>query len=255
MIYVVLGVGFSGTTLVSELLHHAGVRMIDQEEDDYDGGDKYEHMEFQNINREILGLNNVVVRHLKPADCPSVLTVSQKEKMLALIERQNTKYENWGFKDPRTVVTYPLWRELLPEHRIIVVFRHPSNNWYRKRWRGLRRRYVNPWRAYQHLRQWLEYNNVLLEYGRVMNENCLFVNYEEFMTADTEINRLSHFIGNNIEDKRKQGMYRSRGKPDILFRLIMSGMNRWTRFSVDTMWNRLMHERKLENESVRDATS
>ncbi|WP_213545023.1 hypothetical protein [Vannielia litorea] len=31
----------------------------------------------------------------------------------------------WGFKDPRTVFTFPFWREALPEMRLVGTFRHP----------------------------------------------------------------------------------------------------------------------------------
>jgi len=250
MIYVVFGVGFSGTTIVSELLHHSGIRMIDQDEDDYDGGSKYEHLGFQNINRELLGLSDDIVAHLRPGDCPASLSETQKNKMLAIIDQQSSKHEDWGFKDPRTVVTYPLWKDLLPEHRIIVVFRDPSNTWNRQRWKGLRKRYVNAWRAYRLLRQWWEYNNIiLLNYKGNNNDNFLLLNYEKLMSTNEEVDRLADFIGRDVNDRRKQNMYRKRGRPDILFRMMRVFVNKWTKYSIDNMWARLMSERELEIKS------
>jgi len=246
MIYVVFGVGFSGTTLVSELIHHSGIKMIDQDNDDYDHGNKYEHLDFQNINKEILSLSNDIVRHLRPTDCPVKLSEPLKKRMVSLIKKQDSKYKNWGFKDPRTAVTYPLWRELLPEHKIIIIFRDPSNNWYRRRWRGYRKRYENIWRAYKHLMQWWEYNDVLLQYGCKQKKNFLLINYEELMSTEIEINRLSHFIEKDIEDKRDQSMYRSRGKPDVLFRLVRFCMNRWSKYKIDLMWSDLLAEKKMQ---------
>ena len=34
-------------------------------------------------------------------------------------------YPCWGFKDPRTTLALPLWRELIPGLQIIGIFRHP----------------------------------------------------------------------------------------------------------------------------------
>jgi len=218
MIYVVLGLGFSGTTLISELIHHSGIRMIDDESDYYDCGGKYEHPAFQQINREILKLPDDQVYHLRISDCPDALSQLQREKISNLIMQQNHKYEHWGFKDPRTVVTYSLWRQLLPEHRVVAIYRDPASNWPRHRWRGLRRRYTNAWYAYVHLRQWYEYNEAILTQGDSLGKEFLLLNYERLMQHDDEFERLSAFVGRPLTDRRKIEMFRSKTQGDALFR-------------------------------------
>ena len=58
MIYVVLGMHKSGTTLISETLHESGINMGEfsdiQQGIGYDEGHKYERRETQQINRQIL---------------------------------------------------------------------------------------------------------------------------------------------------------------------------------------------------------
>ncbi len=238
MIYVVLGFGFSGTTLLSELMHHSGIKMIDEETDAYDKGGKYEHPIFQEINKEILNLANNKVYHLRINDCPDLLPESYKDRMLSIINKQINSYEHWGFKDPRTVVTYPLWRHVLPEHRIIAIYRHPTGNWPRHRWRGLRKRYSNVWRAYIHLRQWYEYNESILSISLKPGENFLLLSYEKLMQDDREIKNLEMFVEKTVKDMRNADMHRSQNHGDILFRLVQWFMQ-FTPYPTKKMLRRL----------------
>ncbi len=238
MIYVVLGFGFSGTTLLSELIHHSGIKMIDEETDTYDNGGKYEHPVFQQINKEILDLANNKVYHLRINDCPALLQESYKDRMLSIINKQIKNHEHWGFKDPRTVVTYPLWHSVLPEHKIIAIYRHPAGNWSRHRWRGLRKRYSNAWRAYIHLRQWYEYNEAILDIASKSGENFLLLSYEKLMQDDTEIKNLKLFIEKTVKDMRKANMHRCQNHADMLFRLVQWFM-RFTPYPAKDMLRRL----------------
>ena len=57
MIYIVLGMHKSGTTLLSQILHHSGISMGENfnESVSYSQGNKYERETTQQINKEILG--------------------------------------------------------------------------------------------------------------------------------------------------------------------------------------------------------
>ncbi|BCX87777.1 O-antigen biosynthesis protein [Methylomarinovum tepidoasis] len=246
MIYVVLGVGFSGTTLVSELLHHSGIRMIDVDDDNYDAGGKYEHPAFQAVNKALLGLADDQVRHLRPRHCPKALSPDQQESMRRLIANQQERYQDWGFKDPRTVVTYPLWKNLLPPHRLIAVYRDPAGNWPRHRWRGYRRRYVNGWRAFVHLRQWCEYNTAILNFGRPLGKDFLLLNYERLMQGDEELERLRRFTARPMVDRRDPAMYRVRNKGDLLFRGVRLLMDSCGPYSPDAVRKALEQERNRQ---------
>ena len=53
MIYIILGMHKSGTTLISQILHKSGINMGNFNEDvSYDQGNKYERPASQKINRE-----------------------------------------------------------------------------------------------------------------------------------------------------------------------------------------------------------
>jgi len=246
MIYVVLGMGFSGTTLASELIHHAGVAMIDAEEDRYDDGGKYEHPRFQEINKRLLNLADDRVMQLRPCMCPDSPDAQLAEEMASLIKLQMEQYSAWGFKDPRTVVTYPLWCRVLPNHSLISIYRDPAGNWPRHRWQGYRKRYTNGWRAFVHLRQWCEYNEAILKYGKKLGEDFLLLNYERLMAGDDENMRLQFFLDRNIKDRRRASMYRARSMGDALFRLVRGAMNTMGPWSPMETMRRLEQERTLQ---------
>ena len=62
-----------------------------------------------------------------------------------------------GWKDPRMLLTYPVWRPLLPPHRIIAGFRHPAS---------VARSLANVlgWPLERSYDLWVGYNRRLLEY-------------------------------------------------------------------------------------------
>lgn len=45
--------------------------------------------------------------------------------MAELVERRNINYPLWGFKDPRICQFLPLWKSVLPDSKVLIVFRDP----------------------------------------------------------------------------------------------------------------------------------
>ncbi len=211
MIYVVLGMHKSGTTLVSQILHNSGIDMVEIADKDvtYDDGNKYERQSVLALNMEILGVEDYEVRAL-PQPENLELTAGQRSNMRHIISNCNAKFSDWGFKDPRSAYTYPLWRQELPEHKIIVIHRPPDEIWPRFRWRGLRKRYLNPLWAWQFLLRWTEHNQSILDYMQDKDARYLLLDYREMMTSDTEIKRLETFIGKPIKDMRRRDLYRTK---------------------------------------------
>ncbi|PIN79592.1 hypothetical protein COV16_03420 [Candidatus Woesearchaeota archaeon CG10_big_fil_rev_8_21_14_0_10_34_8] len=48
-----------------------------------------------------------------------------EREILSFIQKRNKKHSVWGWKDPRTVLTYKIWKQYLPEANIVILFRHP----------------------------------------------------------------------------------------------------------------------------------
>ncbi len=116
MIFVVLGMHKSGTTLVSQILYHSGITMGDFDEStSYDHGNKYERQTCLGLNLEILNAPDFEILHLE-ADGELSLTDGQSETMHEIIRTNEANNSDWGFKDPRCCLTYRLWSDELPEN-------------------------------------------------------------------------------------------------------------------------------------------
>lgn len=205
MTYVVLGMHKSGTTLLAETLHKSGIDMVDQvpECDDYDFGAKYERRETLELNHRLLGweLNR---NSLAIAGYP-IVESSRKviEDMRAVSARRNGADE-WGFKDPRTCLTYDVWRRVLPQHQLLAIFRDPYQ---------VCRHYeaTTPWETWKVLHVWSIYNRAVLRACRAHPpSDVLALEYERFMETDDELARLESFLSQSVKDVRQPEKYRHR---------------------------------------------
>jgi hypothetical protein len=193
----------SGTSLVAEMLHKSGVLMLDQsEERGQDTQNKFERLAFQQLNKDILGCGNTFSLDVVP---PRRLLPSaqQYQAMAAAIGRCEAQQVDWGFKDPRTCLTYPVWKACLPQHTLVVVYRHPEQ---------VTRHYTakNALRVWKALRIWTIYNVRLLEIFPATPSPTVIINYERLMSDTAEFVRLSTHVGRPLVDARRTERYRQR---------------------------------------------
>lgn len=212
MIYVVLGMHKSGTTLVSKLLHRSGINMIETPDNglSYEEGNTFERDATKRLNNEILGSHGV--SSLDAICLPDITLSSElRQHMRAVVDGCGAAYDDWGFKDPRTCLTYPLWKEVLPDHKLIIVYRglgevqrhYLGRDWRRK----MLHTFSISWKA---VRTWSTYNARILEYVRASDVPYLALNYAELMANDAELVRLAGFLNRDIEDVRDVRHYRHR---------------------------------------------
>lgn len=219
MIHVVLGMHKSGTTLVSEILHHSGIPMgeIDTARG-YDEANKYEDDESLHLNMELIGAPDYEVLHLKAPDPPTA-TPDQAERMRRFIADRSAAAPDWGFKDPRTALVYPLWERELPEHRIIAVWRYPEEIWPRFAAPGPGLYHEEPKRAWSFVQRWCEYNQGMIDAVGSGRHKSIVLNYGDFMHGDAAFRRLEEFVGRRLDDRRKTSMYRSRRKRHLSYEI------------------------------------
>lgn len=191
------------------MLHHSGINMGEGFEAgiSYDDGNKYERESSLELNIKILGAPDFEVRDLPKPD-QLALDEEQRSQMREIISCCNSWHQDWGFKDPRTSLTYPLWKEELPSHKIIAIYRSPEEIWPRFRWQGWRKRYVNPVWAWQFMSRWIEHNISLISYLREAGKEYILIDYHRLMTTDAEFSRLQAFVGRNLVDMRNRQLYR-----------------------------------------------
>jgi hypothetical protein len=205
MVYVILGMHKSGTSLVAKTLHESGINMEERfdEQLDYDMGNKHERSSTFQLNLEILRITEET-RSIERVDSKDLLSNHDiQRRMTEIIQQCIDTYDDWGFKDPRTCLTYSLWQKWLPSHSILVVYRHPQQvcNHYDAR---------NPYRTWKVLRTWATYNALILKILKETRQRNLILSYERFMQEEEELSRLASFAGHQVSDVRKRGKYRNR---------------------------------------------
>ncbi len=239
MIYVILGMHKSGTSLVSQILHLSGINMEDDvdETKGYDEGNHFERISAKELNKELLGCGsahslNVILRR------PIRVTPDHRRKVWAIIQSCNERYRDWGFKDPRTCLTYSVWDQELPPRKIIVVYRkfeEVLQHYTRTKWRKINLLY--PRKA---LRGWMHYNSQIIAHLKKTKYPWIVISYNELMASNEEFKRLSDFVGRSLVDCRDSKDYRSRDKRlPFMARLAMFGLTE----ELSQIWSELNHLR------------
>jgi hypothetical protein len=204
-VVLVLGMHKSGTSLVAQILHRSGVAMGDPAETDgnYDHGVFCERTAVRELNQEILGFGDPA--HLSRPPCPLLLREETRERMRRLIRGLDATGSSWGFKDPRTCLTYGLWEPELPLHDLVLVYRSPGEVWSH-----FRRRESGPFEIGQVAQAWCEYNEALLAIA-ARRPDALVLSFERLVTGAGELARIGRFLGAPVFDHRSPEKYRSRG--------------------------------------------
>jgi hypothetical protein len=235
MIFVILGMHKSGSTLIAQTLHESGINIIDERS----GHDSiYERLLMQKKDKKfvdemskntnlfferqsVVNINQQIIVASKndsiPVNKESSLYVPQKisiqttdslrKQMELVISYCNEKYGDWGMKDPRTSLTYKLWEPLLPPHKIIVIYR--SYKGFMKRYKLHGWRQLNIYRLWKVLRAWAFYNQCIAEYLCMTNNPYMVMDYDTFMKEPNEFYRLSEFVGKPLVDVRNINLFRN----------------------------------------------
>lgn len=201
MIYLVLGMHKSGTSLIAEMLDKAGISMVDEaQQASYEDGAYYERQSCYQLNMKILGWTDEELLY-KPSQ--ATLNSEQRAEMRAIIQQNHSHHKDWGFKDPRTCLTYPLWAQELPPHRLIVVFRPIEDIWHRYQYHGFRF-----WKAWQRaaslVKAWTIYNQSILRILAQSTCDYLVLSYRALLDDDKEFQRLAQFVERPLQDLRRK---------------------------------------------------
>ena len=217
MTYVVLGMHKSGTTLVAEILHRSGIPMVEATSSaDYYAGNKWERESTLAFDKDLLGAHDVESLWLAPPDPATLRRESALERAKEIAARAASESATggspageWGFKDPRACLTWPLWQRVLRAPKLVGVYRHYGavvrhfeQHAARSHRRSAFRRLRMEWLA---LRRWCEYNERVLAAIEDATGPAILLSYERLMADDEELARLGEFVGLPLVDPRKAG--------------------------------------------------
>lgn len=185
----------------------------------YGQGNKYERESTWLLNENILGYKPLEVDSIDVvAPDPLKLTETQRTRMREIIQGCNEKYIDWGFKDPRTCLVYPLWASELSDHRIIAIYRSPDEVW--QRYRAKYRRFHYFYMTWKLIQRWCEHNANILEYLQNTQTDFLVLNYRKLMSTQEEFDRLQAFVGMKLSDQRRKDLYHHKsGKQSLTLKL------------------------------------
>ena len=255
MIYIVLGMHKSGTTLVAKILHDSGVPMGDFDEAlGYDEGNKYEKLENHDLNIEMLGYDyeESSLNILKVIKGPEEVKPETIGKIKDSIENANRQYQDWGFKDPRTCLTYSVWKALIPKHKRIIIFRNPMELWLHYKPKNFLKGFKSLLVCWKALKSWHIHNLEILRVFKWGEVESYVVEYSNLMKDDRYFKALCQFTGRQLRDARKTGLYRSKEKQGDLGYNFLLLLQKWF-FSRDVRG--LYRELKKHETRVEEALS
>lgn len=167
---------------------------------------KYEWRESFLINLKLLNAdeaNYYSLDHYR--SCTTLPSDSVRERMESLVEQRQALGGDWGFKEPLTCLTYTQWARVLPPHKLIGVYRDPSqvmSHYKASNW--------NLPLGFRALRAWSNYNKAMLESLNTATGDSLLLRYEELMQGDSEFDRLEQFLGRSLSDRRRSTDFHAR---------------------------------------------
>ena len=125
MIVIATGMHRSGTSALAGLLHTNGIVMGENEhfkprpkKQNVKGF--FENFRFRSLNDKILEYNDYRVKSFSPIIPIINFTNEHVDEGRQLIKEYSNKYENWGWKDPRTCLTLNFWLPLCTNVYVVI---------------------------------------------------------------------------------------------------------------------------------------
>jgi hypothetical protein len=107
-------------------------------------------------------------------------------RAVSLVRTRDAKYNCWGWKDPRTVLFLPQWKDLVPSLKTLLVWRPCSEvvSSLVRRWktRGSNRNYRIS--ILQSMRLWKHYNECVWKYKALYPDDSLLVCLHDLLRDD-----------------------------------------------------------------------
>lgn len=204
-VLIVLGMHRSGTSLVTQWLNKCGLNVGDflVEEGISNTDGHYEDWDFVKLHEDTLKAHNEPSTGLieKPVKITSLYHL-EKLKMTTVFK--SNVHPQWGWKDPRTCLFIPYYREVLPNAKYIIILRDFApvvSSLIKRDFMQMDYHYVRRvnkamqflWRfrkqkmfykyyelyAEKYIKVWIGYNEALLDFIKTASkEDYLLINYK-----------------------------------------------------------------------------
>jgi hypothetical protein len=223
---VVLGMHKSGTSLIAATLHAAGIAMLDGNEPD----PHVERASTRALNNAVLAMADghslSIATPLSPARLQPQHRNAARRLLSALAAASPSQAAPpsptpaWGFKDPRTLLTYrALWEPLLSDPCLVGIVRHPAAVFaHYRRHHALHRPRSLGRLLWQCLSVWLAHNRELLAIQQC-HPQMLLLDTSAFLASDAGLHALARHVGRPLPDCRRLELQRSQPRRTALYQL------------------------------------
>lgn len=185
---IIAGFHRSGTSMVTQLLHTAGL-FVGDELLGAMPSNPYGHFEdfaIVKLHDRILRDNGVSWQTGAPLT-PSI-SASRWREAARIVTERHIAHEIWGFKDPRACLFLGMWKHLLPRAKVLVVFRSAVDAAYSLERRHSTQYFDGEGPAESHLRfwrepdlalrMWIEHNEAVLRFADRHPDDCVAVSFD-----------------------------------------------------------------------------
>lgn len=198
---IILGMHRSGTSLIAELLNDSGVFMGNRL------NSHFESIDYLKINQYLLNFAHAEWDH--PNNFEFLLQQEiKKNEVIKLLKRKiksisfrcsfwghkslfNKNINNyWGWKEPRTTITFPIWKEIYPNAKILIIYRNGIDvaaslyNREKIRESNIDKSFysIRCLSIDESFKLWEEYNKYLNYHINIFNKNDICeIKYEDFL--------------------------------------------------------------------------
>lgn len=238
---IILGMHRSGTSLLSNWLHHCGLNLGERLLGSGLGNIRghYEDIDFIELHDEILKQVEITDGGLTNINKTSSFQENNvSNKIRKLVQSKQEHGIDWGWKDPRTCLFLPYYEKLLPKAKIIAIYRPPlevvdsllrrkeaklskrfakrlnGNNLIKRKYYKFRMfvfsKYLRSFKAKEYLRTWTAYNELIIDFLSKKNDaDYILISLKKLEEHETRILRTINSWGfslkteplNNINDR------------------------------------------------------
>ena len=223
-ILCITGMHRSGTSLTAAWLEQCGLAIADGAVIGPYFGNPKGHFE----DEEFVNLHDSQIKTAYPRSDgwkvyddvkKNLFTGKHLEIARELAARRNSKFETWGWKDPRTVLFLESWLELLPDLKFLFVWRPAVEVVVslvaRSRLDRQKRSFLQIDRVHS-TRLWRTYNRRIVDFIRGHPQNTLLLPVQSIINKDSQVIGLlnskfgARFFHKRIKDYYEDGLLQKR---------------------------------------------
>ena len=183
----------SGTSLLASWIEHCGLNIHNGNVMGAHVGNPKGHFE----DEDFVDLHSSAILSEYPSSknwqvfVDTFLTFSDGHLSMAkkLVSERNKKFNNWGWKDPRSVIFLEQWKAIMPELKVLLIWRPCSEVVH-----SLAERSSKAWNSSivkvkirDSVKLWISYNKRICEYKQKYPDDSVLLHIKNITENDSEV--------------------------------------------------------------------